>query len=88
MDVRIEAGGFEGSSAGLALTLGLVDVLTPGELTGRNRIAATGTMEIDRTVGKVGSVTEKATAARRAGARYFSCPADRPRKPLGAAGRR
>ena len=75
VDVRIEAVGFEGGSAGLALTLGLLDVLTPGELTGRNRIAVTGTMEIDGTVGKVGSVTEKATAARRAGARFFLVPA-------------
>lgn len=74
VDVRIEAEGFEGGSAGLALTLGLLDVLTPGELTGRNRIAVTGTMEIDGTVGKVGGVTEKATAARRAGARYLLVP--------------
>ena len=74
VDVRIEAGGFGGGSAGLALTLGLLDVLTPGELTGRNRLAVTGTMEMDGTVGKVGSVTEKATAARRAGARYFLVP--------------
>ena len=74
VDVRIEAAGFEGGSAGLALTLGLLDVLTPGELTGRNRIAVTGTMGIDGTVGKVGGVTEKATAARRAGARYLLVP--------------
>ena len=74
VDVHIEAEGFEGGSGGLALTLGLLDVLTPGELTGRNRIAVTGTMEIDGTVGKVGGVTEKATAARRAGARYFLVP--------------
>ncbi len=70
VDVRIEAEGFEGGSGGLALTLGLLDVLTPGELTGRNRIAVTGTMEIDGTVGKVGGVTEKAISARRAGALF------------------
>ena len=74
VDVRIKGGGFEGGSAGLALTLALLDVLTPGELTGRNRVAVTGTMEIDGTVGGVGGVTEKAAAARRAGARYFLVP--------------
>lgn len=72
--VVINAGAIDGPSAGLAFTLAVLDVLTPGELTGKNRVAVTGTIDIHGNVGKVGSVTEKAAAARRAGARYFLVP--------------
>lgn len=86
MEVRIEERGVGGDSAGLAFTLGLLDVLTPGELTGRNAIAVTGTIEIDGRVGKVGSVSEKVVAARRVGARYFLVPTSQIHEALGAAG--
>ncbi len=74
VQVSINAGVIDGPSAGLAFTLAILDLLTPGELTGKNRVAVTGTMDIHGNVGKVGSVTEKAAAARKAGARYFLVP--------------
>lgn len=64
-----------GPSAGLAFTLGLLDVLTPGELTGGRQIAATGAISSDGRVGPVGGVTKKAVAASRAGLELFVVPA-------------
>ncbi|MDP9070937.1 MAG: PDZ domain-containing protein [Actinomycetota bacterium] len=72
--VDVDLGGIDGNSAGLALTVGLLDMLTPGELTKGEKVALTGTVELDGRVGEVGSVAQKATAARKAGARYFLVP--------------
>ena len=73
-DVNIQVGDIGGPSAGLALTLGLLDVLSGGHLTGGHRVAATGTISLDGTVGDVGGVAQKAVAVRRAGAQIFFVP--------------
>ncbi len=73
-DVTIDSGRIGGPSAGLAFTLGLLDALTPGELTGGARVAVTGTIQLDGTVGDVGGVTQKTAAVRAAGADYFLVP--------------
>jgi PDZ domain-containing protein len=73
-EVAIDSEGIGGPSAGLAFTLELLDVLTPGELTGGKKVAATGTMELDGSVGEVGGVAQKAVAVRRAGAELFLVP--------------
>jgi PDZ domain-containing protein len=73
-EVTIDSEGIGGPSAGLAFTLELLEVLTPGELTGGKKIAATGTMELDGSVGEVGGVAQKAVAVRRAGAELFLVP--------------
>ena len=75
-EVKIESGEIGGPSAGLAYTLGILDSLTTGELTGAKKVAATGTIEIDGTVGNVGGVAQKTAAVRSAGADYFLVPAD------------
>lgn len=72
--VDIDAGEVGGSSGGLALSLGVLDWLTPGELTGGHRVAATGTIALDGRVGEVGGTGQKAAAARAAGAEYFLVP--------------
>jgi PDZ domain-containing protein len=72
--VTIDVGTIGGPSAGLALTLGLLDVLSNGQLTGGHRVAATGTINLDGTVGDVGGVAQKAIAVRRAGATVFLVP--------------
>jgi PDZ domain-containing protein len=72
--VRIESGDIGGPSAGLAFTLGVLDDLTPGELTGGVKVAATGTIESDGSVGDVGGVTQKTAAVIRAGAKVFLVP--------------
>lgn len=75
-DVNIDVGAIGGPSAGLALTLGMLDILSAGNLTGGHRVAATGTINLDGTVGDVGGVAQKAVAVRQAGAQVFFVPTD------------
>jgi PDZ domain-containing protein len=76
VDVTIDSGRVGGPSAGLAFTLGLLDVMTPGSLTGGLSIATTGTMELDGRVGLVGGVPQKVEAARRQGVQLMLVPTD------------
>ncbi|MFC7489579.1 MULTISPECIES: PDZ domain-containing protein [unclassified Knoellia] len=76
VDVTITAGGVGGPSAGTMFTLAVYDVLTPGDLTGGRRIAGTGTMEPDESVGPIGGIRQKLHGARDGGADYFLAPAD------------
>jgi PDZ domain-containing protein len=64
-----------GPSAGLMFTLGIIDRLTPGNLTGGKFIAGTGEMDLDGNVGAIGGVTFKEVTARSAGAQYMLVPA-------------
>lgn len=73
-DVSIESGTIGGPSAGLAFALGLIEELLPGDLTAGERIAVTGTIDIDGTVGEVGGVAQKTAAVRAKGAKYFLVP--------------
>jgi PDZ domain-containing protein len=75
IDVEIDSGNVGGPSAGLAFTLAILDTLTPGDLTGGDDIAVTGTMSPDGTVGAVGGVAQKVVAAAEAGAEVFLVPA-------------
>jgi PDZ domain-containing protein len=75
-DINVTVGAIGGPSAGLALTLAILDILSGGDLTGGHAVAATGTIELDGTVGDVGGVAQKAVAVRRAGAKVFFVPAD------------
>jgi PDZ domain-containing protein len=72
--LTIDSGNIGGPSAGLMWTLGVVDVLTPGDLTGGRIIAGTGTIDITGTVGPIGGIQEKVVAAERAGAKIFFAP--------------
>jgi Lon-like protease len=72
--VKLSAGGIVGPSAGLSFTLGLIERLDRADLTGGKRVAATGTMAINGSVGPVGGVAEKTRAVRSAGAQVFLVP--------------
>lgn len=72
----IDSGDIGGPSAGLMWTLGLIDILTPGDLTGGNKIAGTGAIGPDGKVYPIGGVQEKVVAAQRAGATVFLAPAE------------
>ena len=63
-----------GPSAGLAFTLTILDVLTPGELTGGAEVVVTGTIDRAGNVGPIGGVHQKAFAARDLGADVFIVP--------------
>ncbi|HET8990978.1 MAG TPA: S16 family serine protease [Acidimicrobiales bacterium] len=79
--VRIDTANIGGPSAGLAMTLTLVDLLSRHSITGGRGVAATGTMAVGGAVGPVGGVAQKAVAVERAGARIFIVP----RSEVGAA---
>jgi PDZ domain-containing protein len=65
-----------GPSAGLMFTLTVFNALSPTDLTGGRRIAGTGTINPDGTVGPIGGVQQKVAAAEAAGAQYFLSPPD------------
>lgn len=64
-----------GPSAGSMFALGIVDALTPGDMTGGKDIAGTGTIEIDGQVGAIGGIRQKMAGAQDAGSDYFLAPA-------------
>ena len=65
-----------GPSAGLMFTLTVFNALSPGDLSGGRKIAGTGTINPDGTVGPIGGVQQKVAAAEAAGAEYFLSPPD------------
>jgi PDZ domain-containing protein len=65
-----------GPSAGLMFSLGIYDTLTPGSLTGGGRVAGTGEIAPDGTVGAIGGIQQKIVGAREDGAQLFLVPAD------------
>jgi Lon-like protease len=65
-----------GPSAGLMFSLGIVDKLTPDDLTGGINIAGTGTIDNDGKVGAIGGIAQKMRGAKRDGATVFLSPAD------------
>ena len=64
-----------GPSAGLAFTLGIIDKLTPGSLTGGRTVAGTGTINAFGIVGPIGGIQQKIAAAAKAHASVFLAPA-------------
>lgn len=74
-EVEIKTAAIGGPSAGLAFTLAILDELTPGELLGQTKVAVTGTINDDGTVGAIGALQQKAVAVKRAGANVFLVPA-------------
>ncbi|WBU38157.1 YlbL family protein [Homoserinibacter sp. YIM 151385] len=75
VDVRIQLEDVGGPSAGMMFALGIIDKLTPGEMTGGESIAGTGTIAADGTVGPIGGIRQKMHGARDAGADWFLAPA-------------
>ena len=73
--VEIDSGSVGGPSAGLAFTLAVLDQLTEGELTGGSKVAVTGTIRPDGSVGAVGGVLQKTAAVRDLGVDTFIVPA-------------
>ena len=73
-EITIDSGRVVGPSAGLAYGLELLDLLTPGELTGGLSVAVTGELLSDGSVGPIGGVAQKTVAVRRAGIKVFLVP--------------
>jgi PDZ domain-containing protein len=63
-----------GPSAGTMFALAIYDKLTPGALTGGQKIAGTGEMSADGVVGPIGGIRQKMRGAANAGATIFLVP--------------
>lgn len=63
-----------GPSCGLAMTLQVIDQLTPGGIYPAERVAVTGTIEFDGSVGAIGGVAQKVVTAEAAGAKVILVP--------------
>ncbi|MET9858408.1 PDZ domain-containing protein [Streptomyces smyrnaeus] len=74
-DVDIKLADIGGPSAGLMFALGIVDKLTPTDLTGGKFVAGTGTIDDTGKVGEIGGIQMKTVGARKKGAEYFLTPA-------------
>ncbi len=74
IDVAIQLNNVGGPSAGMMFALGIIDTLTPGELTGGERFAGTGTIDAQGQVGPIGGIRQKLFGARDAGADWFLAP--------------
>jgi len=75
-DVDIEVADVGGPSAGLMLTLGIIDMAGDTDLTEGAVVAGTGTIDADGAVGPIGGIPLKMVAARDIGAELFLVPAD------------
>ena len=72
--VDIETGNVGGPSAGLMMALNVYNSLTEEDLTKGTKVAGTGTIEIDGSVGPVGGVKQKVIAAKKAGSTLILVP--------------
>ena len=74
-NVRISVGDIGGPSAGMMFALGIIDTLTPMNLTGGKFIAGTGEITAAGQVQPIGGIQQKMVGARDAGATVFLSPA-------------
>ncbi len=75
-EVEIQLENVGGPSAGMMFALGITDKLTPGQLTGGEDIAGTGTIAASGEVGPIGGIVQKMYGAVDAGADWFLAPVD------------
>ncbi len=73
-DIEFDANDIGGPSAGLALTIELIDQLSEGDLLGGNDVAFTGTIRFGGAVGSVGGAPQKTVGVGNAGVKYFIIP--------------
>ena len=73
--VSISVGNIGGPSAGMMFALGIIDKITPDNLTGGKFIAGTGEITAAGAVQPIGGIQQKLVGARSAGATIFLTPA-------------
>jgi PDZ domain-containing protein len=72
--VDINSSNVGGPSAGMMYTIGIIDRLTPGDITNGHVVAGTGTIAPDGSIGGIGGIRQKVVAARAAGADIVLVP--------------
>ena len=75
-EVEIQLEDVGGPSAGMMFSLGIIDKLTPGALTGGEDIAGTGTLTASGDVGPIGGIRQKLYGALNAGSEWVLAPAE------------
>lgn len=85
-DVRIDSRNIGGPSAGMMYALTILDLLTEEDLMKGHRVAGTGTIRFDETIGSIGGVRQKVFAARALGIDIVFVPEDNYPDALSAAG--
>ncbi len=74
IQVKLSLAEVGGPSGGLMFTLGIIEKATSGSLTGGKKIAGTGTISADGSVGAIGGIDFKMISAKRSGDQYFLAP--------------
>ena len=74
IDIQFNIDDVGGPSAGMIFALGIVDKLTEEDLVRGRKIAGTGTISAQGSVGAIGGIEEKMIGAKRAGATIFLAP--------------
>jgi Lon-like protease len=72
--IKIDSEGIGGPSAGLMFTLAIYNQLMEEDYTRGYKIAGTGTISVDGSVGPIGGIKQKVVAADNAGAQIFFAP--------------
>ena len=75
-DVSIHLNDVGGPSAGLMFALGIIDKVTPDDMTRGKKFAGTGTIDAAGNVGPIGGIRLKMYSAQAGGAIFFLSPAD------------
>src|SRR5579884_2870290 len=84
--VRYRLGNISGSSGGLMFALDIYRTLRPKARIVASKIAGTGTIAYDGSVGPIEGAAQKLIAAKRAGVRLFLCPKENYREIAGEQG--
>lgn len=74
LDITIHLEKVGGPSAGMMFALGIIDRMTPGDMTGGQSIAGTGALAYDGGVEPIGGIQQKMWASVRDGAKWFLAP--------------
>lgn len=78
VEIEIDTGHYiqGGPSGGLMFALAIYNRITDGDITNGHRIAGTGEIRLDGTVGAIGGIKQKVLAAEAEGAEILFCPAE------------
>lgn len=79
-EVTVKTDEIGGPSAGFMFSLEIYNQLTDDDLTKGYKIAGTGTISPDGTIGRIGGIEQKIVAADKAGAEIFFAPNEKGRK--------
>lgn len=74
LKIEINTGDIGGPSAGSMFAMEILNQLSERDLTNGKKIAGTGTISLDETIGEIGGVRHKVAAAYRDGAEIFFTP--------------